>query len=177
MSNLDYSKNRLDHKTLEKYEGIWLGISVLMSLLLFAGVIASMINGTFPLLADKGGHAMVTTTGRLDPAKLDATPFGTPGLTADGNDLYIVAKAFTFNPPVVRVPAGKEITVHVTATDVIHGFQVTGTNINAEILPGHVATFKVTFRHPGEQHVICNEYCGAGHQDMITKFIIEGASP
>lgn len=175
---LSHASNRLDHKTLEKYEGIWLGIAVVMVLLLFAGVIASMINGTFPLLAGQGGgHAMVNTSGRVDPVKVgtgtSATPFDKPGFTADGNDLYIVARAFQFAPAEVRVPAGKEINVHVTSADVIHGFQITGTNINAEILPGHVATYTVTFKHPGTQHVICNEFCGAGHQNMVSTFIIE----
>ncbi|GGR73304.1 cytochrome c oxidase subunit 2 [Deinococcus seoulensis] len=167
----------LDHHTLERYETIWLGIALVMTVLLFTGVLGSMIGGTFPLLTAGvgGGHGAVIREGRLDPARLSATPFGTPGLvqTPQGLQAYIVARAFTFDPPVLRVPAGQKITLHVTATDVVHGFQVTGTNINAEILPGHVASFEVTFRHLGEQHVICNEYCGAGHQNMITRFIVE----
>lgn len=170
---------RLDHHTLERYERIWLGLATLMVLLLFAGVIASLISGTFPLFSARGGHGDVGRNGRIDPAKVaagtSATPFDHPGLVKGpgGPELYIVARAFVFNPPVVHVPAGQPVTVNVTSADVMHGFQVTGTNINAEIMPGHISSFKVTFRRPGEQHVICNEWCGSGHQDMITRFIVD----
>ncbi|WP_022799946.1 cytochrome c oxidase subunit II [Deinococcus ficus] len=174
----------LTHHTLHKYENIWLALAVVMTLLLFVGVLASMITGTFPKIADRGGvsaeastHSMgISSTGRVDPTNLNNTPFATPGLVenADGSlDAWIVAGNFVFQPNVLRVPAGVPVTLHVTSSDVVHGFQVTGTNLNTEILPGHVATMKVTFRHPGEQHIICNEYCGRGHQDMITRFIVE----
>ncbi|THF86483.1 cytochrome C oxidase subunit II [Deinococcus sp. KSM4-11] len=164
----------LDHRTLEKYESIWAGLSLVLVVLLFVGVLASMISGTFPLLRG-GGHGAAPASGRIDPTKLGVTAFAHPGLvrTDSGLELYIVARAFTFTPAVVRVPAGTPITLHVTSADVVHGFQVTGTTLNDEILPGHVSSFTVTFRQSGEQHVICNEYCGAGHQDMITRFIVE----
>lgn len=170
----------LDHHTLEKYESIWLGVAVTMVALLFVGVLASMITGTMPLIASSGGqtgHSMgISKAGRVDPTKLAATPFAKPGLVQneDGSlDAWILAGNFTFQPGVLRVPAGKPVRIHVTASDVVHGFQVTGTNLNTEILPGHVASMTVTFRHPGEQHVICNEYCGTGHHNMITRFIVE----
>lgn len=163
----------LDHRTLETWETIWGGLSLVLVWLLFVGVIASMISGTFPQLSG-GGHAAVGR-GRIDPAQLEVTPFARPGLvrTAQGLELYIVARSFTFTPAVVHVPADTPITVHVTSVDVVHGFQVTGTTINDEILPGHVASFTVTFRHPGAQDVICNEYCGAGHHTMMTRFIVD----
>ncbi|MFT2719098.1 cytochrome C oxidase subunit II [Deinococcus sp. A31D244] len=177
---------RLDHHTLERYETAWLGVAVVLTVLLFVGVLASLISGTYPLLKAGTGHAHdgPVVKGRVDPAQLAATPFATPGLVVDRAgqpvlnaqgtlDAYLVAGGFTFQPAVLRVPAGVPVTLHVTATDVVHGFQVTGTNVNVEILPGHVASLTVTFRHPGEQHVICNEYCGAGHHNMITRFIVE----
>ncbi|NTY01554.1 cytochrome C oxidase subunit II [Deinococcus sp. JMULE3] len=157
-----------------------------MTALLFVGVLASVVSGTYPSLKADAGHAHVggIVRGRVDPKNLAATPFAKPGLVVDASgqpvmndqgtlDAYLVAGNFTFQPAVLRVPAGVPVTLHVTATDVAHGFQVTGTNINAEILPGHVASLTVTFRHPGEQHAICNEYCGVGHHNMITRFIVE----
>ncbi|MEF2277131.1 cytochrome c oxidase subunit II [Deinococcus sp. YIM 134068] len=168
---------RLDHRTLERYENIWLGIAVVLLLLLFASVFSSMISGTFPLLRGTGGgHAGGVTSGRVDPRNLAATPFAKPGLreNADGSlEAFVVARAFNFEPAVLRVPAGRPVTIHVTAADVVHGYYVTGTNINAEILPGHVASFTLTFRRPGEQSVICNEYCGIGHHGMITRVVVD----
>lgn len=168
---------RLDHRALALYENVWLGIAVVLLLLLFASVFSSMITGTFPLLRGTGGgHASGVSGGRLDPRNLAATPFAHPGLrqNADGSlEAFVVARAFNFEPAVLRVPAGQPVTIHVTSADVVHGYFVTGTNINAEILPGHVASFTLTFRRPGEQHVICNEYCGLGHQSMINRVIVD----
>lgn len=177
---------RLDHHALERYETAWLGVAAVMTALLFVGVLASVVSGTSPLLDAGSGHAHdgPIVRGRVDPKNLAATPFAKPGLVVDAAgqpllndqgtlDAYLVAGNFTFQPAVLRVPAGVPVTLHVTATDVAHGFQVTGTNINAEILPGHVASLTVTFRHPGEQHAICNEYCGVGHHNMITRFVVD----
>jgi cytochrome c oxidase subunit 2 len=66
-------------------------------------------------------------------------------------------------------PQGGE--VRITAPDVIHGFQIAGTNVNVMVFPGYIAeiTWKVPANMPpGKYLVVCNEYCGAGHQNMYT---------
>ncbi|GAA3994961.1 ba3-type cytochrome C oxidase subunit II [Deinococcus rubellus] len=163
----------LDHDRLERAENLWLGVATVMTALLLAGVFVSFLSGTFPQL--KGGHA--GDAGRqVDPTNLAVTPFATPGLrpSAAGTpaDLYIVAKAFSFEPAVVRVPAGQPLSINVTSQDVIHGFYVEGSNINIEVIPGQVATFRHTFTRPGTYNVVCNEYCGIGHQNMVTRFVV-----
>jgi cytochrome c oxidase subunit 2 len=54
----------------------------------------------------------------------------------------------------------------VTSTDVVHGFEVVGTNINTMAVPGQVATITVEFDDPGQYGLVCNEYCGSGHHTM-----------
>ncbi|MFC6592175.1 cytochrome c oxidase subunit II [Deinococcus lacus] len=166
----------LNHHTLELYENIWLGIAGLMAVFLFVAVLASLFSGTFPTIRDTGGHNMgAIQNGRVDPARLNETPFAKPGVyeNPDGTvEAWVVARAFNFTPTRLEVPAGRPITMHVTSADVLHGFHVEGTNINTEVLPGHVATYTVTFRHPGETKTICNEYCGAGHHSMINKVVV-----
>ena len=166
----------LDHDHLERAENFWLGTASVMTLLLLVGVFVSFLSGTFPQL--KGGHAGDASR-QVDPTNLAVTPFATPGLRpAVGSgagqvaELYIVAKAFTFDPAVVRVPAGLALNINVTAQDVIHGFYVEGSNINIKVIPGQVATFRHTFTRPGTYNVVCNEYCGAGHQNMVTRFVV-----
>jgi cytochrome c oxidase subunit 2 len=58
------------------------------------------------------------------------------------------------------------VTWKVTSPDVIHGFEVVGTNINAMVIPGQVATFTTIFPKTGTYGVICHEYCGAAHHTM-----------
>lgn len=159
----------LDHHTIERYELGWLAVAVVMVLLMFAGVIASMLTETVPGLF--GSPARY-----IDPAKLSQTEFATPGLKVapDGTiNAYIVARAFQFQPNVLRVPANKPVTLHFVAADVIHGLMLGQGNVNAELIPGQVATFKRTFKAPGTFVSQCNEYCGSGHQTMSFTLIVE----
>lgn len=174
---------RLDHHTLEKYENIWFGIAVVMSVLLAVAVFASYISGTTPRIEDEGGgahHLSGVVNGRISADtiahKFAGTPFATPGVVnnADGTvDVFVLAHAFQFDPPVVKVPAGKRINFYVTSADVLHGYYVETTNINVTAMPGQVASFSTTFKTPGPVNVICDEYCGTGHHNMINKIIVE----
>lgn len=176
--------SRLDHHTLEKYETIWLGIATVLSVALAGAVFASFLSGTTPRLQDEGGsgthHLAGVVNGRIDPQNFAGTPFAKPGVfeKADGTvDVFVVAKAFQFDPPVVKVPAGKQINFYITSADVLHGYYVETTNINATVIPGQVAAFSTRFKNAGPVNVICDEYCGTGHHNMINKIIVEVAKP
>jgi cytochrome c oxidase subunit 2 len=141
-----------------------------MVVLLFGGVIASLVSGTAPSL-DEHHHVKY-----VDPANLAMTPFAKPGLreATDGSlEAWIVARAFTFEPRELRVPLGEPVTLHFTSPDVTHGVKIEATNVNVQIIPGSVASVTHTFTRPGRFLVGCNEYCGAGHHAMNTLLIVE----
>jgi cytochrome c oxidase subunit 2 len=69
------------------------------------------------------------------------------------------------------VPANTPVTFRLTSTDVVHGFQIVGTNGNTMILPGYVSQFTTSFE-PGEYLITCNEYCGLGHHMMAATLIV-----
>jgi cytochrome c oxidase subunit 2 len=106
----------------------------------------------------------------LDPQKVDQTPpFDHPGLKKLGNHLYeadIVAMTFGYQPNKMTVPVGSTVHFKVTSKDVVHSFTIPGTDVNMAITPGLVNQASYTFRNTGNILVICNEYCGAGHQVM-----------
>lgn len=170
---------RLEHHSLSLYENIWLGIGVLIQVVLFIAVLSSLISGTVPNIRNNtAGHSHLAGVqdGRVDPANLQATVFAKPGLykLADGSyQAVVVARAFAFDPPFLRVPAGVPVTFHVTSADVVHGYYVHGTNINVDLMPGQVSSFRTTFGTPGEYNIICYEYCGIGHHNMLNKLIVE----
>ncbi len=86
---------------------------------------------------------------------------------ADGKVVVrLVAQQYSFHPQCLLVPAGVPVTFRGTSTDVIHGFNVAGTNANTMLVPGFVATFTTTFRREGEHVMPCHEYCGIGHEAM-----------
>lgn len=114
---------------------------------------------------------------RIDPQKVDETaPFDKPGITKIGENEYEVVmtlQIFSFTPNQIEVPAGSTVHFTLTSKDVVHGFQVADTNINAMVMPGYVQKISQKFEKPGEYLVLCNEYCGAGHQMMATTITVK----
>ena len=152
------------------YEKIWMWAAAVM-IVAFLGAIAFAA----------GSHAIhpPSHVETIDPgAVYDAPGFSQPGLVeeADGELVVsIVAEMFLFDPYEIRVPARRPITFRITSTDVIHGFDVVGTNANAMVIPGYVTQFTMSFA-PGEYLIACHEYCGLLHHEMQGVLIAEEAS-
>jgi cytochrome c oxidase subunit 2 len=64
------------------------------------------------------------------------------------------------------VPEGVPVTFRATSSDVVHGFQIIGTNVNSMVVPGYVSTFVTTLNGAGERTMPCHEFCGVGHAAM-----------
>ncbi|MGG1660453.1 cytochrome c oxidase subunit II [Brevibacillus sp. NRS-1366] len=123
------------------------------------------------------GMAPPSNMEMIDPEKvMETPPFDKPSLKRVGDkeyDAYMTAFAFGFSPTKMEVAVGSTINFHVTSPDVIHGFQIPETNVNFMVLPGHISSATYTFDKPGEYLILCNEYCGAGHQVMATTIIVK----
>ncbi|HEX6534610.1 MAG TPA: cytochrome c oxidase subunit II [Gemmatimonadaceae bacterium] len=117
--------------------------------------------------------------GRIDPRAVYRTPpFDHPGVrrVAPGRyEAVIVAQAWAFNPPVIRVPVGAEVTFTATTVDVIHGFDIQGTRLNMMLIPGQISRNSHRFTEPGRHLLICHEYCGLGHHTMSGMVVVEPA--
>jgi len=156
----------------ELYERIWMWAAGGL-LLLFLGAIFLTVG----LQAIQPPSHIET----VDPTTLATDPeFGKPGVTtrADGSVVVsVVAQTFSFSPDPIEVPANRPVTFRLTSADVIHGFEVVGTNANAMAIPGYVSQFTVTFKEPGEYLIGCNEYCGTLHHNMVGKLIVKKETP
>jgi len=156
----------------ELYERIWMWA---------AGGLLVLFLGAIFLTA--GLHAVQPPSHveTVDPTTLANDPeFGKPGIVtrADGSVVVsVVAQTFSFSPDPIEVPANRPVTFRLTSADVVHGFEVIGTNANAMAIPGYVSQFTVTFRQPGEYIVGCHEYCGTLHHNMVGKLIVKKESP
>jgi cytochrome c oxidase subunit II len=148
---------------IHKSEKLWLifGISILAIFLTTVGVSAFHM-----------GHQPPSAIKTINVEEVGTTaPFDQPGLNkVEGKDwdyeLVYVASAFSYNPAKIEVPFGAKVKVIATTTDVIHGFEVAGTNINMMLEPGYISEFVTTFDKLGEFLIVCNEYCGSGHHLM-----------
>lgn len=150
---------------MHKYEKIWL---ILGSITLL--VFLTVVGWSAFYMGNKPPSCAVT----LDPeAVTTSTPFDEPGLVQVGDNEYqltIVTSAFNFDvgsdDKVVQIPKGAKVHVVSTTTDVIHGFQIAGTNVNMMLEPGYISTYTNTFKNAGTFTLLCNEYCGIGHHLM-----------
>ena len=84
----------------------------------------------------------------------------------------MVLQQFSFSPSIIKVPVNTPVVFRAVSADVVHGFLVEGTNLNAMVVPGYVTTVQTEFKRPGEYWVPCHEFCGMGHQDMWAKLIV-----
>jgi len=152
---------------IDPYERLWmiLGAIVLVGFLLVVGVTA---------LAR--GFVVPSPVARVDPNTVaNSLPFSEPGLRelAPGKyEAFILARTFVFTPREITVPVGSTVTFYVTSADVQHGFDLQGTNVNMQIVPGQVSKLTTRFDKPGEYDYICHEYCGSGHAAMFGKVIV-----
>ncbi len=84
----------------------------------------------------------------------------------------LVAARYGFYPREIRIPAGEPVTFRIASADVLHGVHVPMTNMGAMVVPGYVSTVTTTFPKPGEYPMLCNEYCGMGHDHMWSKVTV-----
>jgi cytochrome c oxidase subunit II len=148
---------------LHRSEKIWLTLSFGMIMMFM------LITGYQTFAMDMGMPSHKET---IDPQKVSETaPFDQPGVKKIGDNEYEVVmtlEIFAFNPGDVEIPTGSTVHFTLTSKDVAHGFQIAETNVNAMVVPGYIQKISQKFDKPGEYLVLCNEYCGAGHQAMYT---------
>jgi cytochrome c oxidase subunit 2 len=150
------------------YEKIWL----VVALALIVGFIGTVTYG-----AVGAGIEMVDNEGgTIDATAVSEDPrFADPGVERVGEneyEAYVISQQFIFRPSPLEVPANSRVTFYITSIDVIHGFEVVGTNVNTMVIPGQVTEITVEFDEPAEYGIICNEYCGEGHHDMEGKLVV-----
>ena len=78
----------------------------------------------------------------------------------------VVAGRYGFFPKHITVPADTPLTFRWVSMDVLHGVHMPMTNMSTMIVPGYVSQLTTTLPKPGEYPLLCNEYCGMGHDHM-----------
>lgn len=154
---------------IDRQERIFLYASIVVLGLFFGAILLSVTEAGIHLPSD------VDT---LDPQAVDTTaPFDNPGVFQIGPDEFqvvMVAEAWGYTPSEIRVPKGAEVTFTVTSKDVIHGFMIPETTVNAMLIPGQITRVTYTFDEAGEHNLLCHEFCGIGHHNMFARVVVEG---
>lgn len=82
-------------------------------------------------------------------------------------EAHVVAKTWSFRPNRLKVERGSVVDFYLTSKDIVHGFMIDGTNVNLMAIPGTVNYAQARFDKPGTHLILCNEFCRAGHDNMM----------
>ena len=162
-----YTQLRAIH--IDELERKWITISLLV-IGLFVGIITidAFFHGVNP-----PSKVETVDSARLHLNKEFAEDNLGVKVDAKGNvTVRMVAGRYSFFPKHIDVPAETPLTFRWVSTDVIHAVNIPMTNMSTMILPGYVAEITTTFPKPGEYPILCNEYCGLGHDHMWSNITV-----
>ena len=79
-----------------------------------------------------------------------------------------------------QIPVGSTVLFEVRSLDVTHGFGVydsAGTILfQVQVMPNFTNSVLYQFTKPGIYYVRCLEFCGYGHYEMITNFMVANST-
>jgi cytochrome c oxidase subunit II len=162
-------------KPAHRTEKIWVTIAFVWCLILFA---------MMPFWHLRGGQNASGIRHRVDPAAFSARvdefiaeyqigddrgfPIVAPPA---GSDIYLEARMWSWRP-ILQLEKDTEYILHLSASDVNHGFGLVPLNVNLQVIPGYDYALRVTPTEAGDFRIICNEFCGIGHHMMIGRVIV-----
>jgi cytochrome c oxidase subunit 2 len=88
-----------------------------------------------------------------------------------GTDVYLIARLWQWWP-ILELEDGQSYRLHISSLDWLHGFSLQPVNINLQIHPNYDMVVNITPEGVGEYGIVCNEYCGIGHQTMVGKMYV-----
>lgn len=116
----------------------------------------------------------------IDPKTLHLSgEFAEDNLGVTENDdgsltVRLIAARYSFYPQELELPADTPITFRLASPDIVHGVHIPFTNMSTMVIPGYISEVNTTFNanRIGEHQLLCNEYCGLGHDYMWSRLTI-----
>jgi len=87
--------------------------------------------------------------------------------------INITMKKYEFVPSEVHVKRGQPVLFVVTSADTQHGFHVGEFGINEPVKKGQTAEVEFESDRAGTYSMQCSIVCGAMHDDMVGKIVVE----
>ncbi|MEZ4431675.1 MAG: cytochrome c oxidase subunit II [bacterium] len=136
-------------RTQRRFEVAWTALPIIVGLALFAW-------GADRYLAL--GRPPADATPIMVVGKRWMWRFYHPGGRAEINDLH--------------VPAGRPVRLVMTSDDVIHSLYLPAFRHKQDVLPGRYTSMWFEATAPGDYLLLCSEYCGTEHADMMGRLIV-----
>jgi cytochrome c oxidase subunit 2 len=122
----------------------------------------------------------VAALGVLLLATLPFIPYGDNAKAAGQQVVNVTGQQFAWTVAPSSLKAGVPTRFVVKAADVNHGFAVYNADnvmlFQIQAIPDHPSDYVYTFNEPGRYQVVCIEFCGVKHHEMLSTFRVEAAS-
>ena len=163
---------------LDRLEAVWIGIAFVWCMVMFFMMVFWHVYGkqnlstdTYKPTPDKFSAAAQTMVDKYTVRT--ETEQNIPVVAPpEGTDVYMIARLWNFWP-ILELQKGKTYKLHLTSMDYNHGFSLQPTNINIQVVPGYEHVIKVTPNESGTFAIVCNEYCGIGHHEMVVRMYVK----
>jgi cytochrome c oxidase subunit 2 len=165
------------NEPLHRMEIVWITIAFLWGLVMFFTMIFWHVAGE---------QNLSNEAYRVDPAEFGARAEawaeqytvreeGDTGIPVvrppAGGDAYMIARLWEWWP-ILELEKGQTYRLHLSSMDWLHGFSLQPTNINIEVHPNYEMIITIKPTESGEFGVLCNEFCGIGHHQMLSKIYV-----
>jgi cytochrome c oxidase subunit 2 len=162
---------------IDRVEGTWIAIALVWCLVMFFMMVGWHIWGrqnlstetyrTTPEQFSVKAQAMVDRWTVRTETELNVPVVAPP----PGSDVYLLARLWSFWP-ILELEKDRTYRLHLTAMDYNHGFSLQPTNINIQMVPGYEHVVTITPNQSGTYSIVCNEYCGIGHHQMVGRLYV-----
>ena len=175
---LQSPENRLWwNEKINKQELTWIGISFIWGVMMFFAMIYWHI---------AGAQNPSDESYRVDPEVFGETvekftetytirEEGDTGIPVvrppAGSDVYMLARLWEWYP-ILELEKDKTYRLHLSSIDWQHGFSLQPDNINVQVHPGYDYVLTITPDKAGEYAIVCNEFCGIGHHNMLGRLYV-----
>jgi cytochrome c oxidase subunit II len=85
--------------------------------------------------------------------------------------IEVKGSKFAFTPSEIKVRKDEAVVFVLTAEDFPHGFALPEFKVRRDFLPGKVVELPFTADKAGKFHLICDNFCGEGH-DMMSGWLV-----
>lgn len=89
-----------------------------------------------------------------------------------GQVIKVVGRKFEFVPSKIELKLNQPVTFELTTEDVLMGFGIPDFNVRADMTPGAVRTMRLTPDKTGTFDIVCDVFCGSGHEEMTGVIIV-----
>ncbi|MBL8670082.1 MAG: cytochrome C oxidase subunit II [Alphaproteobacteria bacterium] len=162
------------NEPLHRPEVIWITIAFLWGLLMFGMMVywhvagrQNLSNEAYKVFPEKFAEKVEDMVAKYKVREEGATkiPVVRP---PPGSDVYVLSRLWEWWP-ILELEKGATYRLHLSSMDWQHGFSLQPVNINIQVHPGYDLVLSITPDKAGEYTIVCNEFCGIGHHQMIGK--------